>query len=346
MLVECSPLHNIEKRSPLLTRREVLFAGAAWAVGVPRTPSLVDELTSLLDFGSEDSPPDRGESLPPGMAPRSREVPTNQDFDYGRHLFLTFDDGPLPCTGRILDLLSETRHKATFFVVGRNLTNPKLRDFAVRALREGHDMGNHSFSHPDFSRISAKRAEREIVTTHALIEQVVQEAGVDRQRQNRFFRFPYGVSGSWLNHRACRKVLEALDYRVAWWDVDTHDWRMELAWFPRPLRKVVAALTKARPHDVVLLHDRSKTARCLPQLMVVLETHGLLSLPLSRYEQLPAVPLEPDPTPDICSDGDPLQRDPMLQFFEDVLQQVAPWTNTREHSAEYSPGLPTRSILR
>ncbi len=68
-------------------------------------------------------------------------------------------------------------NKATFFVIGRNLVNPKLRELAIKALQQGHDIGNHSYDHPNFSSISAKRAEREIVSTHELIQAIVRESG-------------------------------------------------------------------------------------------------------------------------------------------------------------------------
>ena len=64
-----------------------------------------------------------------------------------------------------------------------------------------------------------------------MINDLVREAGVDPARQNLFFRFPYGNSGSIYHYAACRKILTSLNYRVAWWDLDTWDWRMEVGWF-------------------------------------------------------------------------------------------------------------------
>jgi peptidoglycan-N-acetylglucosamine deacetylase len=269
--------------STSLSRRQFLFAGAGLAVGAESLSSLVDELTSLLNFEKAETHPQRGESLPRDLVPpASKAHPTSPALHKGQ-VFLTFDDGPLHCTGKILDLLAATRHKATFFVIGRNLKDPKLRPFAVRALREGHDIGNHSFSHPDFSTISAKRAEKEIVTTHELIQEVMKEAQIDSSRQDLFFRFPYGVSGSWANYAATQNVLASLEYRIAFWDLDTHDWRMELAWFPTSPQKVLKTLKRARPRDVILLHDRQKTAHCLTHVVEALDSRQLVSVPLSDY---------------------------------------------------------------
>jgi hypothetical protein len=92
------------------------------------------------------------------------------------------------------------------------------------------------------------------------------------------------VAGSRSNYLACQDVLAELNYKIAWWDLDTNDWRMELPWFPKRPASVVAALNRARPGDVVLLHDRVKTSQCLPTMLNNLEIYKLESLPLSSYE--------------------------------------------------------------
>jgi peptidoglycan-N-acetylglucosamine deacetylase len=227
--------------------------------------------------------PERGEALPLNSLLDGWEKNVGDPRQDAKSVFLTFDDGPLYCTAGILDLLASRGHKATFFVIGRNLANLRLREFAVKALREGHDIANHSFDHPDFSTISLKSAVREITSTHTLVEELVREAGVDPTRQNLFFRFPYGVAGSRSNHAACRDVLADLNYKIAWWNLDTNDWRMEMAWFPRPASRVIKSLNIARPQDVVLLHDRMQTMKHLAAMLDVLESRRLVSVPLSNY---------------------------------------------------------------
>lgn len=264
------------------TRRQFISAGAGIIVSTSSIPSLVDELASLLDTNSDHVKPQRGEMLPSEIPRRGKEPQDN--WETQQPLFLTFDDGPLLCTAQILIHLRQRNHKATFFVIGRNLLNPKLRELAVKALKEGHDIGNHSYDHPNFATISAKRAEKEIVTTHELIQEVVRESGVNARRQDLFFRFPYGVVGSAHNQSHCHEVLTDLNYRIAWWNLDTHDWRMELAWFPRPSSRVIRSLSRARAGDVVLLHDRTKTAEHLPRMLEIIESQKLVSLPLSTHE--------------------------------------------------------------
>ena len=267
-----------------LSRRRFLLLGAGLVIGRSRWDSLEDELMEALEEKKASSNHERNQDLSPD-APAPERTKQEDITGEPRHkLFLTFDDGPSLGASRILDLLAESRQKATFFVIGRSLERPKLRDLAIRALREGHDIGNHSYTHPNFSAVSAQRAEREIFKTHEIINGLVREAGVDHARQNLFFRFPYGNSGSIYNYAACRKIVAGLGYRVAWWDLDTWDWRMELGWFKKHSMKVIDSLKRAKPRDVVLLHDRVKTSEHLPEMLDVLRTQKLVSIPLSDYD--------------------------------------------------------------
>lgn len=284
---------------------------------------MADELAIVQGTPSGPLKPELGESLPLDTLLGRKEENVWDPHLNAESVFLTFDDGPLYCTAGILDLLALRGHKATFFVIGRNLANPALREFAVKALREGHDIANHSYDHLDFSTISPKRAVKEITSTHALVEELVREAGVDPARQNLFFRFPYGVAGSRSNHTACQDVLAELNYKVAWWNLDTNDWRMELAWFPRPASKVIKSLNIARPQDVVLLHDRMQTMKHLAAMLDVLGSRKLVSVPLSNYifadEKAPegdqAAPIAGAATPETRQDSDDLVTELCRDLF-------------------------------
>ncbi len=281
-----------------LSRRRFLLLAAGMVVGSPNWDSLEDELVAALEGPAIVNDREKGKDTS-DTSFESKPNENQKEINSPEHrLFLTFDDGPLYCTGRILDMLAESQQKVTFFVIGRNLLNPKLRDFAVRALEEGHDIGNHSYSHPNFSSISAQRAETEICKTHTMIDDLVREAEVDPARQNLFFRFPYGDGGSIYHYSKYRKILASLNYRIAWWDLDTWDWRMEVGWFKKNSSKVVACLKKAKVGDVILLHDRVKTCDRLPEMMHVLRSQKLVSAPLSDYCQK----IDPPPDHDILID--------------------------------------------
>ena len=314
-----------------VSRREFLAASAGLMLG-GSWPSIHDDLISAREYDNSYVEPQAGEVRPKDGPFSSRQDDTGFQSCNPRDLFLTFDDGPQDCTSHILDILGEMGHKATFFVIGRNLKNSKLRQLAVRALQEGHDIGNHSYSHPNFSEISADRAVREIWTTHTLIQEVVAEAGVDPNRQDLFFRFPGGDGGNSWNYRTINETLDKLNYGTAWWDLDTNDWRMELRWYPRSPSRVIQALTKARPHDVVLMHDRAKTARYLPEMLQILDAQQLASTTLSDIELGPRVQTAGHWFDRILGSSDPAQTDSSSSVSEWILDSLFPdrHTNTGE----------------
>ncbi|MFH0822136.1 MAG: polysaccharide deacetylase family protein [Pseudomonadota bacterium] len=284
-------------------------------------PGLLLGNALVSPFGSEQNPhvrpgedfliPRKGEMLPTHLIYPVDTAPAGLALKWATTAFLTFDDGPLPCTGDILNRLADEGQTATFFVIGRNLENKRLRKLAIRAVQEGHELGNHSYSHPQFSYLSARKAREEIRTTHKLIQEVIDESGVSGVRQNLFFRFPFGLPGGGASYRASAEVLVELGYRIAWWDLDTNDWRMGYAYQPRTPSTVIAAMRKARPRDIVLLHDRNRTAEILPKLLNVLVTGCITSMPLSCYSG----PDSMDGTPDTTSeDGAAPEGEDFLAF--------------------------------
>lgn len=262
------------------SRREFMGLGTAWLIASALfAPSIscASLLPPHLIESSNDDPP-----RPIGSTPLLSENEHAQaHLQKASPLFLTFDDGPVRCTGSILDYLNETSQRATFFVIGRNLTSPPLRKLAIRALEDGHDLGNHSYTHPSFSTLSPKRIEQEIVKTHKCIEEVERDAGVSKRVRSLFFRFPFGHIGRPSVYAAAMEILHKLGYHVAWWDLDTSDWRMQTASYTGS--QVVASLRAVRPRDVVLLHERELTARILPSLLEVLKSRNLVSATMSAY---------------------------------------------------------------
>lgn len=321
-----------------LSRREFLFSAAGIMLGGVAWPSLGDDLLTARDYAHGYIAPERGEELPSDRSSVAKQPEVAGSPPNARDLYLTFDDGPLFCTGEILDILADAGHKATFFVIGGNLANPKLKRLAIRALEEGHDLGNHSYSHPSFSSLSADRAAREILTTHKLIEQLVKEAGVDPERQNLFFRFPFGDGGNAWNYRTIQNTLDNLGYGVAWWDLDTNDWRMELQWLPRSPSRVIASIKRARPRDVVLLHDRSTTAKYLPNMLEVVHALELVSTTLSDVELGSRVHVTRNELDQILKPLDSPQSGSSDSNSDDVLDALMPWKHLPSGEERTGPG--------
>lgn len=150
---------------------------------------------------------------------------------------LSFDDGPHPrLTPVILDILAEYGVKATFFMVGENVG---YYTDAARAVAEaGHEIGNHTFSHCRFGRMSESDLRREIIACEDAIASVTDSPV-------RFIRPPEGQMSD-----AVRRVLGESDYRVILWDVDTRDW----AHTP-PAEITRHILDTVQAGDIILMHD-------------------------------------------------------------------------------------------
>jgi peptidoglycan/xylan/chitin deacetylase (PgdA/CDA1 family) len=160
---------------------------------------------------------------------------------------LTFDNGPTAeTTPAVLDTLAGRAARAVFFVVGRHLRDPALRDLAARAKREGHLVGNHTYSHArQFGDMEAPAdAVGEIVETQTLLGDL---AGPEK-----LFR-PYGRGGS-LDRRllngAAVDHLKADGFTMALWTCVPRDWEDADGWLDTALAECGAS-----PWPVVVLHD-------------------------------------------------------------------------------------------
>lgn len=185
-------------------------------------------------------------------------------------VMLTFDDGPsVPYTGQVLDILRASRIKATFFLCGANAErHPEL----VRRIRdEGHEIGNHTWSHPYLYLASRETIAAEIDRTQDVLEKITGSRPV-------WFRPPFGVRGF-----ALRAILEERDMKMMLWSDRGHDGELDAAG--------IAATTLAQLHPgaIVLLHDgfetrelgdRSATVSALPRIIAGVRRAGYAFAPL------------------------------------------------------------------
>ena len=155
-----------------------------------------------------------------------------------RALHLTFDDGPHPeHTGALLDVLAEHGARGTFFVIGQHAErHPELMR---RIVAEGHTLGNHSWSHPQFDTLGLAAQREEIARTEALLR-----AFDGRERHD--FRPPRGVLPRPM-------VLDCIRQgrRIAYWSYDSLD-------YARPLAERLIDTARQhplQPGDIVLMHD-------------------------------------------------------------------------------------------
>lgn len=183
---------------------------------------------------------------------------------------LTFDDGPDEIkTTAILDLLKQYDAKATFFVVGSRVE--KLPDIVKRERKEGHDVGNHTFHHPSFHRISRNKAQSEVDLGQASI---VKATGSETY----LFRPPGGTYTDSLVKLSKEKGLKI----ILWsWHQDTLDWRR-----PGVYRIANKVIRNARNGDIVLMHDyvykSTQTVEALKIILPELKKRGFTFVTVSE----------------------------------------------------------------
>ncbi len=196
---------------------------------------------------------------PTGCEHRASTTQARRGSTSGNRIALTFDDGPGPLTASFLEVLRRQRVPATFFVVGRSVAGHEA--LLRRALREGHMLGNHSYTHASLAAADAG-ARRQITATQ---DAIVRATGFTPC----LLRPPYGTSSKRLVATAGE-----LSLRSVLWSVYPQDTRRPGA---ATIRRRVLSTT--RPGSIILLHDaggdRRQTLAALPGIIRGLKARGL-----------------------------------------------------------------------
>ena len=209
---------------------------------------------------------------------------------------LTFDDGPDPMwTPAILDILKRENVPATFFVIGKN--GEAYPDLLRRLVNEGHEIGNHTFTHPNLGEIPASLTDLELNATQRLIESVTGRSTV-------LFRPPYFGDAEADKPEEVEPAFRAqqLGYLMVGLRIDPDDWQLPVTADQIVERTIKGALDE-NPEtrgQVVLLHDsggdRSATIAALPKIIHELRARGFRFVPVSdlagfsRDQVMPLVP--------------------------------------------------------
>ncbi|MDX2081847.1 MAG: polysaccharide deacetylase family protein [Terrimicrobiaceae bacterium] len=242
-------------------------SGSPQVIGVP------DDLAAPVAPASGDSTP----AQPAPAAPMKHSY--NSVNAGGPFIALTFDDGPKPGqTDRLLDILKEKGVKATFFVIGKNVA--EYPEIVRRMVDEGHEVANHTWSHPSLTKLGAAAVEREIKQTDAAIV----AAGAP---QPTIMRPPYGATNARLNQR----LSEEFGQKVILWSVDPLDWKIRKA---AHVRDHILANTK--PGGIVLAHDiHASTVDAMPGTIDGLKEKGFQFVTVTELLRMdrPATPAAP-----------------------------------------------------
>lgn len=217
------------------------------------------------------------------------------------HAILTIDDFATKNTPKIVDYLNEKGIKPIYFAVGENVE--RNYEEAVYAVKNGMLVGNHSYSHPDFSSLSLQECFEEIEKCERVLEQLYKDSGVERIY--RPFRFPYGNKGGknkdvlqkYLREKGFHKVKDT-QLTYPWWKENNLDIDIDTFWtfdFAEYMIRPGSGLTKEyvwdRMHDtnpesgavlfaennrhILLLHDHEETEQMIPEYYKLFLEHLL-----------------------------------------------------------------------
>ncbi len=203
------------------------------------------------------------------------------------NVVLTFDDGPDPkWTPKVLDLLKARGLKAVFFVVGKQAE--EYPGLVRRIVKEGHEIGSHTYTHSNLAEASERQIELELNGTQWLIEGITGRSTI-------LFRPPYNADSrpSRMEElRPLKFIHDELKYMIVMETIDPEDWG-------RPGSEVIVQRVKdlRSQGNVVLLHDaggpREQTLEALPQIIDYLQTRGDKIVSLGELLHIPRDELMP-----------------------------------------------------
>jgi cellulose synthase/poly-beta-1,6-N-acetylglucosamine synthase-like glycosyltransferase/peptidoglycan/xylan/chitin deacetylase (PgdA/CDA1 family)/spore germination protein YaaH len=208
---------------------------------------------------------------------------------YGYHpgeVALSFDDGPDPAwTPKILDILKQKQVKGTFLMIGEEAQ--EYVGLVQRAVREGHEIGNHTYTHPNISEISQRQLELELNVTERLF---ASKLGI----QPLYFRPPYDIDQEPDTDDQAEPAwrIQQMGYVIIGDKIDTDDWNEHPRKSPKEITDSVLAQLdnmKDKPQfqgSIILMHDgggnRAPTVAALPVLIDALRAHGYTIVPVSE----------------------------------------------------------------
>src|SRR5712664_542105 len=222
-----------------------------------------------------------------------------------KKIAISFDDGPDPrWTPKILDILKEKKVPGVFFVIGDEAN--KRPEILKREYAEGHEIGNHTFTHPKFDEISHTQIRWELNLTQRLIESTLDVKTI-------LFRPPYGIDHQpeYAEEVAQLPLAQEMGYLIVGQRIDPDDWSLRDS-KPIPAKEIVdSVLRQADKGNIILLHDgggdRSQTLAALPVIIDALRDRGYQLVSVSdllkktRAEMMPA--LSPEERFEARADG-------------------------------------------
>lgn len=212
----------------------------------------------------------------------------------GPYIAMTFDDGPSPIlTPKLLDMLKARGIKATFFLIGTNAAAHP--DIVKRIYAEGHEVANHSWSHPPLNKCSSEKFQHELNATNEAIQAAT-------GFHPTLIRPPYGATNANLD----RTMNEKYGMKVILWSVDPMDWK-----YRNSERVANYILTHAKAGDIILSHDiHATTVSAMPKVFDGLLAKGFKFVTVSELIALQAPSTPKPPTSPKGSESPQFQSSP------------------------------------
>lgn len=223
------------------------------------------QILTLYGKNVEPKPPAEPPKQDPPPTTASSVIISNGSLQQ-KKIALTFDAGSDAVGIRILDVLEKHNIKATFFLTGKWVV--KYPSLAKRIAEEGHDIGNHSYSHPDAVKTTAAAFKQDIIKAEEAIKKATGKS------PQPYFRFPFGS----YNSAALKTAGEAgYPYSIQW-SLDTIDWK-------QPSTEVIISRIKtgASNGDIILMHIGGiNTPEAVDQVIPWLKSQGYQLVSLSE----------------------------------------------------------------
>ncbi|NRQ35099.1 polysaccharide deacetylase family protein [Nonomuraea sp. NN258] len=186
------------------------------------------------------------------QAPKKPEV----DCEQVKCIALTFDDGPGKHAGKLLDTLKKYDAKATFFLEGQYVNSRPA--YVKRMVQEGHELGNHSYKHPDFTKVDPWVIKSEIQRTQDAVKKA---AGVEPK----LLRPPYGLADLQVSDIAAEFGMP-----IILWTAGSNDWNTKNV---EAIKK--KTLEVAERDGIILMHDWvEQTVQAMPSIVKSLQAKG------------------------------------------------------------------------
>lgn len=225
-----------------------------------------------VEIGGPEQTPIRPSDEEPSSSETVLPLVTTDEFARGSasssEIALTFDAGASPApTPKILDVLAKYNVHSTFFLTGKWIAkNPKL---SRRIVTEGHEIGNHTYSHKSLTDLDEGKITDEVEKTDKLVEELTGHS------TKPLLRVPYGARDDRV-----KRILAELGYRSIYWDLDSWD-SVKKGITPEEIEQRV--LGKVRNGSIVLLHCGSDaTADALDSLLEKLIADGYRPVTVSE----------------------------------------------------------------